>query len=138
MTAEELLERYATGERDFKGVDLSGVDLKDAELRGINLSQANLSGTDLSGADLSGYGFQQNTHPISSDLTDSVLINANLSWANLKFVDFSRSDLSGVDSTFSECGGTIFDDSIMIGVNFTGIKGSFSVDGADTGYDMES
>ncbi len=27
MTAEELLGRYAAGERDFSGVDLEGVDL---------------------------------------------------------------------------------------------------------------
>ncbi len=27
MTAEELLHRYAAGQRDFSGVDLSGVDL---------------------------------------------------------------------------------------------------------------
>ena len=27
MTAEELLERYAAGERDFSGVDLTGADL---------------------------------------------------------------------------------------------------------------
>ncbi len=32
MTAEELLERYAAGERDFSGVDLSGVDLSNSEL----------------------------------------------------------------------------------------------------------
>ena len=28
MTAEELLRRYAEGERDFAGVDLHGVDLR--------------------------------------------------------------------------------------------------------------
>ncbi|MEH2207481.1 MAG: pentapeptide repeat-containing protein [Nostoc sp.] len=39
ITVEELLQRYAAGERDF-----IGVDLRDAELRGINLSRANLSG----------------------------------------------------------------------------------------------
>jgi hypothetical protein len=27
MTAVELLERYAAGERDFAGVDLNGADL---------------------------------------------------------------------------------------------------------------
>lgn len=33
MTPEELLQRYAAGEQDFKGVDLSG-----ANLSGINLN----------------------------------------------------------------------------------------------------
>ena len=27
MTAEELLERYGKGERDFSGVDLSGINI---------------------------------------------------------------------------------------------------------------
>jgi uncharacterized protein YjbI with pentapeptide repeats len=38
MTAEELLERYAAGERDFSGVDLSGVDLSGVDLNQIILS----------------------------------------------------------------------------------------------------
>jgi len=32
MTRDELLQRYAAGERDFRGVDLSGVDLYRANL----------------------------------------------------------------------------------------------------------
>jgi uncharacterized protein YjbI with pentapeptide repeats len=38
MDAEELLGRYAAGERDFVGVDLSGVDLKRTKLIDINLT----------------------------------------------------------------------------------------------------
>jgi uncharacterized protein YjbI with pentapeptide repeats len=30
MDAEELLEKYAAGQRNFRGADLSGVDLKGA------------------------------------------------------------------------------------------------------------
>ncbi len=55
MTAEELLERYAAGERDFAGVDLNGVNLSGAVLTGINLERADLSTVNFSGADLSGY-----------------------------------------------------------------------------------
>ena len=43
ITAEELLRRYADGERDFAGVDLHGVDLSGAVLTGINLDRADLS-----------------------------------------------------------------------------------------------
>ena len=50
MTAEELLERYAAGERDFAGVDLNG-----AVLTGINLDRADLSRVNFTGANLSGY-----------------------------------------------------------------------------------
>lgn len=44
MTAEELLERYATGERDFSGVDLSGASFEEVGFDRINLEGANLSG----------------------------------------------------------------------------------------------
>lgn len=50
MTREELLRRYAAGERDFTGVDLTNLYLREAELPGINLRGAILEGTDFSGA----------------------------------------------------------------------------------------
>ncbi len=50
MTAEELLERYAAGERDFSRVDLEGADLRGVELPRITLIEANLRNADLSGA----------------------------------------------------------------------------------------
>ena len=58
MTAEQLLEAYAAGERDFRGADLFGADLRSAhlngaDLRGAFLRDANLSYADLRGADLS-------------------------------------------------------------------------------------
>jgi len=42
MDAEELLERYAKGERQFHSAMLRGVDLKGADLSGIDLSSANM------------------------------------------------------------------------------------------------
>jgi uncharacterized protein YjbI with pentapeptide repeats len=50
MTAEELLQCYAAGERDFSGVDLSYANLAGADLRDINLSDACLAGINLRGA----------------------------------------------------------------------------------------
>lgn len=47
MNRDELLSRYANGDRDFRGVNLSGVDL-----RGVNLSGADLRGADLIGTDM--------------------------------------------------------------------------------------
>ena len=52
MDREELLERYARGERNFAGVDLHGVDLSGAVLRNINFDRADLSEVNFSGADL--------------------------------------------------------------------------------------
>ena len=49
MDAEELLNRYAAGERDFtgvslKGINLSGVNIRDSKLDCADLRAANLSG----------------------------------------------------------------------------------------------
>jgi len=52
MTSEELLERYAAGERDFRGADLAGAYLTGADLTGANLTGADLAGAYLTEADL--------------------------------------------------------------------------------------
>lgn len=43
MNAEELLQRYAAGERDFTGVKLSGVRLLDVNLSRTIFREADLS-----------------------------------------------------------------------------------------------
>jgi uncharacterized protein YjbI with pentapeptide repeats len=53
MTAEELLQRYAAGERDFSGINLREVELVDVQLPSINLSNADLIGANLAGSNLS-------------------------------------------------------------------------------------
>ncbi|QDU37240.1 Secreted effector protein pipB2 [Maioricimonas rarisocia] len=55
LDRQELQRRYALGQRDFRGADLSGVDLKDLDLQGIDLTggslvKAKLFGTNLEGA----------------------------------------------------------------------------------------
>ena len=45
MDAQELLEKYSKGERNFKNEKLSGVHLE-----GTNLTSINFSGADLTGA----------------------------------------------------------------------------------------
>jgi uncharacterized protein YjbI with pentapeptide repeats len=44
MNANELLRRYAAGERDFGGAQLRGAYLNEAILNGADLRQADLSG----------------------------------------------------------------------------------------------
>ena len=58
MRAEEVLERYQAGERNFKrvnlqgqsfkGKDLSGADFSEADIRGSNFTKANLKGANFS------------------------------------------------------------------------------------------
>lgn len=54
MRAEELLEIYAEGERNFPKAQLSSANLKGADLSGINLQGATLYRANFSGADLTG------------------------------------------------------------------------------------
>jgi uncharacterized protein YjbI with pentapeptide repeats len=61
MDAEELLGRYAAGERDFSGADLSGVKLMRAHLPEINLSDAKLRGANFVCAELNGANFSRLT-----------------------------------------------------------------------------
>jgi uncharacterized protein YjbI with pentapeptide repeats len=43
MNIDELLNRYAAGERDFGAINLQSANLKGLELSGVNLKGANLS-----------------------------------------------------------------------------------------------
>ena len=91
MKRDELLERYAKGERNLQLADLSGANLRGTNLSGANLRYANLRGTNLSGADLSGANLRY------LGLQGADLRNADLSGADLRYTDFRRADLSGAD-----------------------------------------
>jgi uncharacterized protein YjbI with pentapeptide repeats len=43
MKTDELLKRYAEGDRSFQRTNLLGVNLSQANLQNVNLSEANLS-----------------------------------------------------------------------------------------------
>lgn len=86
MTADEVLTRYAAGERNFREVNLTDEILSWADLRGADLSGADLSGANLNWANLS-----------RANLTAADLSRADLAWANLKAANLSRANLSGAD-----------------------------------------
>ncbi|HLO47999.1 MAG TPA: pentapeptide repeat-containing protein [Kamptonema sp.] len=83
MRVEELLKRYAAGQRDFAEVNLNEANLSGANLSGINLSGANLSVANLSGANLHG-----------ANLTEAKLNIARLSGANLGEANLTDADLN--------------------------------------------
>ena len=95
MTAEELLKRYAAGERDFTGVDLNEVNLSGTDLSDINLTNANL---------------------IDANLTETSLSNANLTDVSLTNAILSGTSLAGVNLTNVDLRSTInFDFSTLMG-----------------------
>ena len=114
MNREELLERYAKGERYFsyanlRHADLRGANLSGANLRGANLSGANLSGANLSGANLSG-----------ANLSGANLSGANLSDADLSYADLSGANLSDADLRGANLSGANLSDADLRGANSSG------------------
>jgi hypothetical protein len=91
MTTEELLAKYAAGERNFAKADLRGANLTKADLRGADLSKAKLSKINLTSADLRGANLS------AADLRGADLTSADLSDANLKGSIFTNANLTGTN-----------------------------------------
>lgn len=103
MTREELLQRYAAGERDFSGVDLSGVNLEEVALEEINLEEANLKGTLF----------------FRSNLLGAIFRNANLEGADLSMTLLNETDFRGAN--LRNCNTM---ETSMIRANFQNAKGA--------------
>ena len=110
LSAEELLRRYAEGERNFQDKILHRVDLSSADLRHIDLSRSRLSYVNFSCACLEnvGLGFA-----IFSNFRNA-RFSRDENWLGLSFFycDLREANLSGVDMSYS----------IFIGSNFLGAK----------------
>lgn len=112
ISAEELLSRYAAGERDFSGTgikgelsdaNLSGADFRDASLSEcymprVNMSRANLCNallieTCLNVANLAGADLRR------CRLSRTQLVQANLTDTNMRGVQCSNTDFNGANLT---------------------------------------
>ena len=93
MTVEELLEKYATGVRDFSGVDLSEANLSAVKLSEADFSYANFSVANLSSANLTGANLNYAKLNVAR-LRGANLANANLNNASLNVANLIRADLS--------------------------------------------
>ena len=102
MEGEELLRRYAAGERDFSWVD--SIDA-DEELRGVVLRDINLSGVDL-----------------LADFTDADLSGANLVGCTLDCY-FDNTKLVGSNLFAADVELCSFEEAILDGANLRGIRG---------------
>ena len=99
--ANQLLQRYAAGERDFTGISLIGCNLQGANLEGINLSRADLMLADLSGCLLIGAKLTGanliGAEMVKTNLREASLGGANLIGANLSQANLNGSQLVGVN-----------------------------------------
>lgn len=116
MDREELLRRYAAGERDFSGVFLRWLDFSDCDLSGINLSNADLESTLWEGANLSEANLS------GAFLAYSGLNNANLTEANLSRARLQDCTLTGANLTDACVRGAMFgNEPHLVGANLTGV-----------------
>ena len=122
MEPEELLARYAAGERAFRETDFADIALAGVDLRGCDFSDSDFSGALLDGANLSGCQLVGTTFRwaslASADLTGGDLREADLTAANLSGADLGRSDLRDAD----------FRASTLVGTNFTDTRRSAATD----------
>lgn len=111
LGVDELLRRYAVGDRYFvnanlrcanlsqlclENIDLSYAKLNLADLRGTNLNKANLAAAQMQSANLSGSNLHK-SQLVRANLAGANLSNANLQGADLTNADFSNADLTNAD-----------------------------------------
>jgi uncharacterized protein YjbI with pentapeptide repeats len=133
ITQDELLSRYAAGERNFsavnikrdwtidqnvkriktlyfRDVDLQGINLSGSDLRWTYFTRCNLSGANLSGVNLNGGSFYE------ANLERATAVGIILSNCTIKLSNFRYADLTGACLYRSDC----------ICVDFTGSDMSYS------------
>jgi len=101
LEADELLRRYAMGDRYFVNANLRCANLSQLCLENIDLSYAklnlaNLSGTNLNKANLAA-AQMQSANFSGSNLSKSQLVRANLAGANLSDASLIGADLTNAD-----------------------------------------
>ena len=141
LSVDDLLRRYAAGERHFinanlmcaslnklnlSEVNLSCAKLSWANLNGINLSRADLTAANLSEANLSRANLN-GTHLVRTNLTKANLSladlrGANLSQANLREANLSGSDLRQANLSLADLRGANLNETNLSGANLKGAK----------------
>jgi uncharacterized protein YjbI with pentapeptide repeats len=141
LSRDELLRRYAAGDRNFANANLrcavlceqnlsqsnlSYVKLSFANLSGINLSGVDLTSADLSDASLNGANLSQaalyRTLLTRANLSEANLRGANLFKASLNDACLLGADLTGANLSFADLRGAILDEATLSGANLTGAK----------------
>lgn len=135
MDIEELKERYAAGERNFCGVDLSrlslmhihlsNADFSNANLRSANLANANLKNTNLSNANLKFVNFrcanlvQANLE--NANLEKATFHHADLEEANLKYANLKRTNLNSTNLKNANLNEADLTNAELISANLSGV-----------------
>ena len=138
ISAEEFLQQYQSGERDFSGINLSGailikqvlhnkINLSKANLKSVSLSETNLQNSNLSEANLDNANLYK-TYLGSANLVNAKLRGVNLIEANLYSADLSNADLSHANLTQVIINSAKFKQAKLIKANLSQIKQVSGVD----------
>ncbi len=128
LTVDELLRRYAIGERNFinanlRCAELSLLCLSEANLSWAKLSLANLSGTKLVRANLTNVDLKEanlsDTNLSQSQLFRANLTRANLSKADLKGANLSHACLSGANLSEADLRGANLEQADLRGADLS-------------------
>jgi uncharacterized protein YjbI with pentapeptide repeats len=92
LSAEELLDQFSGGKRDFESINLRNAYLFQADLQDINFAWSDLNSIYLPYANLSQANLYK-TQLNDAELGDAQLNQANLSEANLERSNLSRANL---------------------------------------------
>ena len=137
MKAEELLEKYAEGERDFEEEEILGCDFSNAQLSDASLSgaswyvftqyerikgQPNFSGANLENArcvqtDLAGSNLAE-ANLTKADLTEASIDSANLHNANLQEANLAKADLESANLQNANLQGANLTKACLVSANF--------------------
>ncbi|MGJ5632450.1 pentapeptide repeat-containing protein [Nostoc sp. CALU 1950] len=85
MNAEELLEEYTRGERNFTRVSIINQSLQEVRLKNITFRNCDLRGTSFAGSDLRSANFLDNTKINGTNFHDTDLTGANFQGAKTGF-----------------------------------------------------
>jgi serine/threonine-protein kinase len=116
LTAEQLKQAYAKGQRDFSMRSLPGIDLQKLPLGGASFTQANLSKGNLQGADLSGVNFGK------ANLAQTCFRNANLGRAYLSGANLQGADFRGADLSYASLNQANLRGANLCGADLTGAR----------------
>lgn len=118
ISAQELLTRYSSGERNFAGCDLSGeiivgnnldgIDLTGAILKDVRLDASSLRFANLRDANLQSAHLYR-TNLMDTDLSNAVLREVSAEGALMLSAKFNQSDLRDANLNFCAMAGALLD-----------------------------
>ncbi len=116
LAANELLDSYGKGRRDFTSHNLSMITLQRADLSGASFHQSKLHKANLQGANLFNADFGR------ANLSQATLKNANLARAYLSHADLAGANLRGADLSYAYLSNANLRGANLCGADLTGAK----------------